>query len=209
MRIQRASVMALTLLGALGPGCSDDDASDGPLLVVQAASEQPGSDELGVMVAIQSRGGRWLEVEVSGGTLLGGGTDTCVRAPTAGSLRENVVNVLVFPARVEAVVTVRLLPDGERIAQEGAGAGQAGIAADRPEAGPCRIDAAWLKQVIKPVQRVAPVPPATGNAGGSGTGATASSGGAAGSPSTSGGAAGSGEADAGGSSGVAGAGGAS
>lgn len=169
MRIQRAAVLALFLLGAAGPGCSDDDDSDQPILVVQAASEQPGADELGVIVSIQSRGGKWLEIEVSGGLLGSGSHGTCLLAPTADSLRENVVNVLVIPTRVEAVVTVRLLPNGTRVREGVEGAGQAGMPLQIPDVGPCRLDVAPLKQVIRPVQRVAPLPAAAGNGGASGS----------------------------------------
>jgi hypothetical protein len=205
MGIKRAAVIGLVLLGAFGPGCSDDEDANQPILVVQAASEQPGADALGVIVAIQSRGGAWLEVQVSGGTLANGAQGTCLRAPSAASLRENVVNVLVFPARIEAVVTVSLLPDGPRVAELEAGTGVAGTLQDQAEAGPCGLDVVPLKQVIRPVQRVSPLPPTSGGAPGTagvggnaaaGMGATAGGGNSAGIA---------GDAGSGGSTGVAGA----
>jgi hypothetical protein len=166
----RRAPVCIALLSLVGPSCKEDSATPAsPLLVVQAAQEQPTRDDLGVIVVIQSRGGAWLEVEVAGGSLAGGKTARCLRAPTAESLRENRLDVIVYPQQVEAVVTVRLLPDAKPVAEGGAGG--SGAPGD-DELGPCRMDARPLRQVIKPLQRVNVVPatPSGGSAGMSGSG---------------------------------------
>lgn len=167
-----AVVAALGL--SLVPGCDDTEVtSTGPLLVVQAAEQQPGTDELGIIVVIQSWGGAWLEVEVSGGALADGKRAVCLRAPSATLLRDSRQEVLVFPDLVESVVTVRLLPNEPPVPEGGAGVGET---TSGPVAlGPCRIDAQELRQVIKPIRRIAPAPAPNGGSGG-----VAGSGGAAG-----------------------------
>src|SRR6187402_257324 len=91
-----------------------------PLLVVQAAQQQPDDDTQGIIVVIQSMGGSWLEMSVSGGTLTG---KACLAAPRGSQLKTQVTNLLVYPIRGEAVLTVSLLPDGPRaVGAEVAGA---------------------------------------------------------------------------------------
>jgi hypothetical protein len=156
-----------TLLGFGFAGwCALSCSADEPdvLLVVQSAQEQPGLAGHGIIVVVQATGGRWLEVAVQGGTLTDGATARCLPAPLAGPLSARLTNFLVFPAQEgEAVVTVRLLPDGQELVEADASAAVGALAR------PCGIDARPLREVIKPVQRlnaVPPVPPGTAGAGG-------------------------------------------
>lgn len=187
MRIQRQAAVALTLLGLFAPACDDDEEFDQTLLVVQASREQPTRDDLGVIVEIQAWRGTWLELEVSGGKLVGGGTETCMPAPTAALLRDSRTEVLVFPDRVEAVLTVRLFSDVPRLPEGEGGSDESRASSAEHETGACRIDARPLREEIEPVRRVTALTPASGGTAGAATGGSAGSGGAAGSGSGAGG----------------------
>jgi len=186
----------------VGPGCETAPSAQ-TVLVVQSAQEQPSSDGLGIILVVQSLGGAWLEFEVAGGTLVGGSHSACLAAPDSGSLRDNTIDVLVYPEQVEAVVTVRLLPNAARTAGGEAGAGEGVTDTDgTTELGACHSAARPLREVIRPVQRVATVVTGGagvagassgagtsgigGHAGSSGTAGSGAIGGAAGAPDTGG-----------------------
>lgn len=186
-RVFHRVTLAHLILGMAS--CKHDVEKDGTLLVVKPAQEQPGRDELGIILAVQSWGGRWLELEVTGGLLWAGKTSACLPAPQAGHVSA-ITHVVVYPEQTEAVVTVRLLPDGERVTLAESDSGAAELGAGNP----CRIIADPLWQVVKPVQRVNAVQPMAiaaepngvggasasdaGNARNSGNGAPDSEGGA-------------------------------
>lgn len=165
--------------GLILAACSNDDSTD-VLLVVQAAQEQPSKDEAGIIVAIQSLGGRWLELSVTGGTL---GTAACLPAPTGSVLSARITNTIVFPDQTEAVITVSLLPDGPKVGsdedEEAAGASGSGVI-EKPEVGACGVAAEPLLQVIRPIQRVNAQNPLLGVAGAGGTSPAGGAGGAGG-----------------------------
>lgn len=151
MKPMKWTPVALGLASALAvSNCktSDPDA----LLVVEPAQQQPRRDDLGIIVIVQSFGGKWLEVEIEGGTLSGNEVGTCIPAPQNKPLSESLTTLVVFPTQVEAVITVRLLPDGPRIARADNGADASADAAYE-STGPCRIAGVPLREVTKPVAR--------------------------------------------------------
>jgi hypothetical protein len=164
----RMAALLAAIASLCGPGCDKDEgAAGGPLLVVQAAQQQPGRDDLGIIVVVQSQGGPWLEVEVAGGTLQGGAVAGCLPAPTAPLLRDSRTELLVFPQLTEATITVRLMPSRGSSDGEAAGAG----GSPWPASGACQTDARPLQQVVKSISRLGvPPAPATGGSGGTGTG---------------------------------------
>jgi hypothetical protein len=165
--------MLLGLFACGTAACEPDEPS--VLLVVQASQDQPSRDDLGVILAIQSRGGHWLELEVSGGTFADGSVGLCQRAPNRSPLSSNVSNVLIYPKLTQAVVSVSLLPDGPLFLDGEAGSAGASESRISEHVGPCGLAVEPLAQVIKPVQRVN-VAPAASTGGASGSAGNASGG---------------------------------
>ncbi len=190
MRKLRSIGFALAFVSVL-QACKGDGPTPDVLLVVETAQQQPGRDDLGIIVLIQSLGGKWLEVEVEGGTLEGGKAGGCFLAPQSKPISQSLTTLLVFPTQVEAVLTVRLLPDGPSVNGSGVppeeAATDAAVNATSTDAGsgftvesnrgPCGIASAPLREVTKPVSRASAVAPATATGGASGVGGTASTGG--------------------------------
>jgi len=200
--------LRFTLAGLVVLACSNEEQPDDVLLVVQAAHEQPSRDDLGIIVKIQSMGGHWLELSVNGGHL---GGPACLPTPGGDALVNKVTSTIIFPIQTEAVITVRLLPNGPKASPAIDGLEMAGAGGSAPvepgEVGPCGIAAEALRTAIVPVQRVnAAVPPAGpgGSGGGGGSGGTGGGAGVSGSAGNVGPGGGAGEA---GSAGEGGAGG--
>ncbi|MEI9939285.1 MAG: hypothetical protein WDO69_18850 [Pseudomonadota bacterium] len=156
----RKTLIGFWLVAWFALSCSSDEPD--VLLVVQSAQEQPSLAGNGIIVVVQSTGGRWLEVAVQGATLGDGRTARCLPAPVGGQLSERLTNFVVYPAQGEAVVMVRLLPDGPTDADADA----TPVVAD--PARPCGIDTDPLREVIKPVQRLSAAPPTSPSTAGTG-----------------------------------------
>ena len=200
MRKLRSIGFTLAFVSVL-QACKGDGPTPDVLLVVETAQQQPGRDDLGIIVLIQSLGGKWLEVEVEGGMLEGGKTGGCFLAPQGKPISQSLTTLLVFPTQVEAVLTVRLLPDGPSVNGSGvppeeaatdaavtatdAGSGFT-VESNQPRS-PCGIVSAPLREVTKPISRASAVAPPTAAGGSSGVGGTASTGGVSGASGGSGG----------------------
>lgn len=187
MKMRLAIALSLSVFGA----CSPNSDAPAAVLIVQPAQDQPAAAGNGVIVVVQSTGGRWLEVVVHAGLLVGGQKSACLPAPKGGPLSAQLTDFLVYPESSEAVVTVRLLPDAPRSPVDSGQGGEAGGGSSDVQR-PCRVDAEPLREVIRPIQRLnaGAQPAATGGtpnaAGGTDTGGSATSGGSGGASGASG-----------------------
>lgn len=181
------AAIAIALTSIHFTACKGDESTPLVLLVVETAQQQPATDGLGIIVLVQASGGKWLEVETRGATLPDGRTKACLLAPQATPLSQSLTTLLLLPKQDEAVITVRLLPDGPQASQQETNpatvvngdpsqagpvtsAGTSTVAASAIRPGPCGIDSPPLREVTKPVSRKPVQPPLSSTGGTSGTG---------------------------------------
>ena len=186
MMLSRTLMLGGALLSA-AIACTDDTSQAPPLLVVQVAVLQPATDDLGIITLIQSRGGSWLEVQLTGGTLADGTASACLPAPNNEPLSQSITSIQVFPKQREAVITVRLFPDVKSTSSDDGDAGTAGATGMAGESssdvsrvpafphGACGFDVRPLRELTKPISRAAaPVIPGSGGTSNGGIGGVAS-----------------------------------